>query len=251
MTQNEVIIPYESMGVTLTSQHNPAVLERVGGRADVYSSQLIHLYQVDASPAVGLVGIASKNDALFLVDSILNGIHVVREDGRAYSHMIALSWQPLYINIYGDELFSSHRDGNKLYKLMLDTNYTVLSSDLIITSPLNAPNDIYVDSEKIAVTNMISRNLDVFRNDGTYGLEWTYEDMVYPRAMDKDSDGNYIVLDCDSYNIQLISPNGSFIRYILENIPSQTWGMARYKNTLFVTGINTITGTKLYKFVFT
>jgi hypothetical protein len=84
--QAEGDLPYQSVDVTLTSDGNVVVAKYQGVLADVYSQNLSHLYNVNLTGAVDLRGLTSQGDAVFLVDDTAQGIHVVLNNGRNYSH---------------------------------------------------------------------------------------------------------------------------------------------------------------------
>jgi hypothetical protein len=162
------------MEVTLTSEWNLVIAEFSGVQADVYSPDLLHLYDVSLTGAQSLRGVTSQGEAVFVVDYTARGIHVVLNDGRTYSHMIPVSFKPTYAQIFNYSLYLPDYIDNNIYKLVLDSAYNDVSIVTIISSSLSGPENIYIDSDIIAVSNYFSRRLTVFHNDGKYNLEWEY-----------------------------------------------------------------------------
>jgi hypothetical protein len=243
VTQTEVHTPYRSYDVAMT-ERNVVTAEYKGSQVDVYSLDLDHLYNVPVPGALYLRGVATQGDVLLLPDRDVKAIHVLKDVGKVYSHKINLSWSPRYAKIIGKDLFIPDYSDNKLYKLTLDKNFTSVRSEPIIKSYLSGPFDLHVDYEKIAVGNTNNKKLIVFHNDGRYN--WHFS--VNVRGIERDVNGQYLVVDFDMKCILLFSADGHFIKNIVEGINRNPLGLTGRGNTLYLTAMSP---NKLYKFVLT
>jgi sugar lactone lactonase YvrE len=239
---SEIDIRYESLGVTMTSVGNAAIANFGGTQADVYSPDLKHLYHVDLEEVKRLASLTSQGEILFVVDHNAQGIHVSLNDGRFYSHLIKVSWQPSYAHILGDTLYVPHITSRKLYAITLDAAYKKVGTNLIISSPVYELRQVYVDSERIAVN--MDWELTVFNNDGAYKRQWKYK-VRDPKGVTKDNHGRYLVAASGEKAIELISPEGHFIQNVVQGLPGYPIGIALTGNTIYVA---VATPNKLYKF---
>jgi hypothetical protein len=187
---------------------------------------------------------------LFLADERAQGIHVVLDDGRTYSHKIEVSWGPKGVHIMGSSLYVTDAKNNKLYKLTLDSAYNKISAEVIISSTLSHPRNIYVDADRIAISNPHSNQLSVYRNDGVYGLEWQYDLGGLPRDLARNNCGNYVINDNTNKRIQLVSSEGQFIKNVVDGLEGNPLGLALTStcsgSTMYVT---TTSPNKLFKYV--
>jgi hypothetical protein len=246
VTQTKVVdLPYHSRDMTLTSEGSIAIAKFSGVQADVYSSDLVHLYNVNLTGAQGLWGLSAQGEALFVVDYVAKGIHVVLNVGRYYSHMIPVSWQPTYAHMTGDTLYVMDRDSNKLYKFTLDSAYNIVSTDLIISSTLDDPRNLFVDSDLIAVGNKGTGKLTVFNNGCTYNLQWQYGISGQAKGIIRDNHKRIFVVDEDNQCVTLVSPDGQFIQNIVEGLGGHTFGIALSGDTMYV---NILYPDKLFKY---
>lgn len=209
-------------GVAVTSQGHIAYPYFVGVK--VYrTTDMAHLYTivtptVTASPA--LVDVASKDEFLFSSDKNQNCIHVMKDSG-SYSHNISVSWVPSRVAIHQFDLYVTDAGGDKVYKIHLDQNYTRISGDQVIMSypTVDRPNYIYVNSARIAVTNVHTDNLVVSDINGT--VLWTYgsygtgdSQFRDPQGVTMDSFGRFLVCDCGNKRLHLVSAEGTYILQI-------------------------------------
>jgi DNA-binding beta-propeller fold protein YncE len=249
VTQTNISLPYFSQGLAFTSENNIVIARWSKSEADVYSPELIHQYGVSLTGASWLFGLTSQDNAIFLVDYSARGIHVVLNDGRDYSHKISVSWEPLHASINGENLYVPDESGNRVYKITLDGNYIQISTDVIISSFLDIPHDLYVDTDRIAVGNHGgSKLLSVFLNDAAYSLEWQFPVPGNPRGVARDNHQHYLVADQFGQCIKLISKDGQFLENIVEGISGAPHAIIQRGNTVYLTAYGS--PHILYRFVF-
>jgi sugar lactone lactonase YvrE len=181
---------------------------------------------------------------VFVVDIEAQGIHVVLEDGRDYSHLVSVSWEPTYAHIMNDTLYLPDKAGNNLYTVTLDATYKKVSTNLIISSTFKGPRQLYVDTESIAM--IIGFRLTVFNNDAEYVHQWEYYVPGNPKGVTKDSNGRYLMASFEDKAIMLVSPEGHFLGNIVRRLPGNPFGIKLTGNTIYVTTFNP---SKLYKFI--
>jgi hypothetical protein len=246
VTQTEVSLVAIGSAITMTSEGNIAVIRQAKTFADVYSPSLVRQYTIAPyRDAYHLIGIARLANVIFLSDWGKYGIYVMSNNGRTYNHKIDLSWRPAYIATFGDSLYIPY--SAKLYKLTLTSGYQKQSLDVIISSSLPSPAQLYVDSDVIAVSNKNDRSLAVFSNDDVYNLKFSYDAPGSPMGITRDLSGNYLLAAYNLEKIQLISPEGQYIQDIDVELPG---GLL----DIIMVGNNTVYGTifnpyKMYKLV--
>jgi hypothetical protein len=247
VTRDEVDLPVWSpflspAGVGLTSEGNVVVLQMFGTQAPVYSPALELLYNVSLSGVSYLRYISTLGDVLFLTD-YQEGIHVVLNDGRTYSHFIVTSITENYIHATANALYLPSIYEYTIHKVNLDSSFNVVSTDIITSAAFYPPSALYVDADRMAVLKRDS-NLTVFHNDGIYNLVWEYGG-ISGVSVTKDVHGRYLVVDSPN-KILLISQDGQFLQNIVEDFPGEITDIISTGNTLYVATTNP---SKLYKLV--
>lgn len=247
-TEAEVTDSFLVLGIALTSQGNLAMVEYAGPRAALYTDNLEHIMTVYVTGAIGLQDVTCSEGMLFMTDFSGYTIHVMREDG-SYIHNISTTWGPMGIDFHENYLFVTDNTGSKLYKIELDQAFNRLGQDLVILDegPLNGkpvlsnPNFVYIHGGKILVSNRFS----VLCSNVSGGMEWITKtvpnphgtgpgEFNWPMGMQVDNWGRIIVADRINHRIQLLSANGSFIKYLTTGMYGRPTGIVLVKNILYV-----------------
>jgi hypothetical protein len=205
-----------------------------------------------------MVSVTSQDKILFLVDEYpydptgrKDGIHVMKNDGRDYSHFITLDLDDSYfVRILGNILYMTVYYKNELRKITLDSNYKIQKTEVIYRHTswvLSRPRHLYVDPDIIAIST--DNKLRVFRNDGNYGLTWEFVGASEPQGITRDDSGRYFVLNSDLKAIQVFSPDGTPAENVVEGIPEYSRGFAMTGNKTFYLSTDNWRDPRVYKFV--
>jgi hypothetical protein len=159
--EQAITLPWTSLGIALTSLGNLAVVEHFGTGAKVYDPDLNFMQNLDVIGALQLVDVASKDDILFIVDTGLNKVHVIR-DNNVYLHAITVSIGVsiycAHVNEY--DMYVPSNSQHKLFHLGLDANYNKISRPTeIISSGLLNPSYVFADSSHIAINSWSGNKL--------------------------------------------------------------------------------------------
>lgn len=253
----EVNTLYQVSGIALTLEGNIVAVERNGSQAAIYSSKLVHLRALNVTGAIGLYDIVSSKGILFITDTNISKIHVMR-DNESYIHAISTSWLPFGIDINDNYLFVVDYFGNKLYRIELDQNVNRISSDQVILNGgpvLSSPIRVCVRGGKIAISNYFTVVLSSMMGEvewiaGT-GLSGTGPgEFYYAFGVRMDNWRRVLVSDRINERIQLLSANGTHIKELITGIGGWPYDVMLVGDTLYVSQIRT-NNNKLVKYTIT
>ena len=218
-------------------------MEKFASAAALYTTDLVHLMDLNVVGAVGLWGVDCNNEVLFMTDKAASKIHVMWENG-SYVHNITVNWQPFGLDVYGEHLFVTDVAGDKLYKIQLDQAYNRVGIDQVILSApvMDSPNFVYVSSDKILVSN----NYNLVVSDWAGTVEWTYGtgtagsadgELSSAQGVKMDRWGRVFVADYLNVRVPLVSADGTFIKNLATGMDGKPHDVLLVGDTLYVSEI--------------
>lgn len=248
VVENKTIpVPYSISGLTTTSQGDLVAISKLGPDAAIYSFDLVHILDLNVVGAVKLWDATRKDNVLFITETSTGnvGIHVVNETGE-YSHNIYLSWSPRGIDIDGNVLFVTANAEDAVYKIELNDSNQATSIVKIMSSPgaFDNPTYLHIRNNSMVVSNFGSDSITMANLNGQvvwgYGSSGSGDGRFNtPTGLSVDNWGRTIVADRLNSRVQLISPSGSFIMYLMSGMGGRVQTLLLKGNTVIVAQMKT------------
>lgn len=142
----------------------------------------------------------------------------------------------------GNTLYVTANQVDTIYKIELGQGNTFTIIAPLAQSPhpdFLHPSYIVVSKNKMAVSNYEGEDLILATLD--VQVEWRYGSgsgstegqFQYPLGVQMDNWGRYLVADRDNYRIHIVSPNGTFVKYLVSGMSGKPRGMLNVGNDIF------------------